>query len=78
MKKSEIDSQIAKDLEHIPRGAKWSSQNFLRLQYALVRKHDISKTTKTKETTLQEAITQVKKRFSDFQPRYDSDYFKKS
>jgi len=76
MKKLEIDFQIKQDLTHIPRGVKGSPQNILRMQYAIVRRHDISKTTKTKEDTLREAIIIVKKQFPDFQPKYDATYFK--
>ena len=76
MKETEINSQVNDDLKHIPRDAKGYPQNFLRLYYSDIRRHDISKTTKTKETTLQEAIAQVKKQFPDFQPKYDKEYFK--
>ena len=75
MKKPEIDSQIAEDLKHIPHGVKGSPQNRLRMFYAPLRRHDLTKTTKTKETTLQEAILQVRKEFPNFTPKYDN-YFK--
>jgi hypothetical protein len=44
--KSEMESQVAQDLKHIPRGLKGSPQNMLRLNYEDIRKHDISKTCK--------------------------------
>ena len=76
MKKSEIDSQIAEDLKHIPREVKGSPQNHLRMYYAPLRRHDLTKTTKTKEETLKEAILQVRKSFPNFTPKYDKNYFK--
>ena len=76
MKKSEFDSQreVDEDLKHIPRGT--LAQNMLRTTYNAARKHDIAKTTKTKEETLKEAILAVEKEFPDFQPKYDKNYFK--
>ena len=74
MKEKEINSQVDADLKHISRGA--FPQNLLRLYYSDNRRSDLSNTTKTKETTLREAITQVKKQFLDFQSKYDSNYFK--
>jgi hypothetical protein len=68
--------QIEEDLKHIPRGIKGSPQNMLRLYYQDVRKHDITKTAKTKEDTLRELLVRMKKEYPDFQPEYDHDYFK--
>jgi UTP:GlnB (protein PII) uridylyltransferase len=76
MKKSEFDSQteVNEDLRYIPRGT--LAQNMLRTTYNAARKHDIAKTTKTKEETLKEAILQVRKNFPTFTPTYDKNYFK--
>ena len=74
--KSEIDLQIAEDLNHIPYWINGSTQNYLRANYVGMRKHDIANTTKTKEETLKEAINQLREKEPTFKPKYDSDYFK--
>ena len=73
--KPEIDLQIKDDLRHIPRGG--STQNRLRQYYPAMRRHDIANIAKTKEDTLKEIITQLRKEEPTFTPEYDKDYFKK-
>jgi len=75
MKLTEINSQVKEDLEHIPRGVKGSAQNLLRLYYSDLRKHDLAKTSKTKNETLKQAVDSVKKDHPDFFPKYDRDCF---
>ena len=69
-------SDVDEDLKHIPRGLKGSTQNFLRLYYSDMRKHDIAKSPKTKEETLKNAIAELRKKEPNFAPQYDKDYFK--
>jgi hypothetical protein len=64
--KKELNTQVKKDLEHIRRGVKGSAQNILRLYYSDLRKHDLAKTSKTKNETFKEALDSVKKEHPDF------------
>ena len=75
MKLTEINSQVEKDLEHIPKWAKGSAQNMFRQRYTVLRQHDLAKTSKTKNETFREALDSIKKEHPDFVPRCDHSYF---
>ncbi len=75
MKLTEINSQVNEDLKHIQRGIKGSAQNMLREYYNAFRTHDLSKTSKTKNETLKQALDSVTKNYPDFVPKYDHGYF---
>lgn len=73
--KSQLNTQVKKELEHIPRGIKGSAQNTLRLYYFDLRKSDLAKTSKTKNETFKEALDSVKKEHPNFIPKYDPNFF---
>ena len=75
MKLTEINLQVEKDLERIPKWAKGSAQNMFRQRYTVLRQHDLAKTSKTKNETFREALDSMKKEYPDFVPKYDHNYF---
>lgn len=70
-----MSPKVDEDLKHIPKGAKGSTQNLLRMTYRNYRISHIN-ITKTKEEVLKVAIAELKKTDPTFMPQYDSDYFK--
>ena len=77
MKRDELTRLVKLELEHIPKGDKIGSpQNVLRRYYNARRRHDVIKTDKTKEETLQDCIQILKVSRPDFVPKYDEDFFK--
>jgi ATP-dependent DNA helicase RecG len=74
----EIEQIIGPELEHIPHGARGSSQNMLRMLYNMLRRHGLAPpgTPQTKEAVLREAINAVREEDPDFTPDYDKDFFK--
>lgn len=76
MKREELTGIVKSELKHIPKGDRGSPQNELRRLYNARRRHDLTKTEKVKEETLQYCIQAVKKDHPDFIPKYDEDFFK--
>jgi Mn-dependent DtxR family transcriptional regulator len=76
--RDEIEKIVGPELEHIPRGARGSSQNMLRMLYNMLRRHSltISATPQTKEEVLREAVNAVREEDPDFTPEYEKDFFK--
>ena len=76
MKREEMTRIVKSELEYIPKGVRGAPQNELRRLYNARRRHDLVKTTRTKEETLQYCIQVVKRDHPEFVPEYDKDYFK--
>lgn len=72
MKKKELDSMIRGELNHIPRDIKRSTQNLVRLKYAVERRR---RPDLPKETVLKAAIEAVKMQNLGFEPKYDKNFF---
>lgn len=76
MKREELDRLVARDLDHITRGAKGSPQATLRMVYNAHRRSDLAKDpTASASRTLGRSIGAVVKRDGDFRPEFDSRYF---
>ncbi len=76
--RDETEKIVGPELEHIPRGARGSSQNMLRMLYNMLRRHSLAlpRIPQTKEEVLRVAVTAVREEDQDFTPQYDNDYFK--
>lgn len=76
--RAEIEKILGPELEHIPRGARRSLQNMLRMLYNMLRGHSLALpgTPQAKEEVLREAINAVREEDPDFTPEYDKDFFK--
>ena len=75
--RAEIETRVSAELEHIPRGARGSSQNMLRILYNMLKRHSLtlSAIPQTKEEVLREAVNAVREEDPDFTPEYDKDFF---
>jgi hypothetical protein len=72
-----IRDKVKEEIKNIPRGN--APQNELRMFYWPLRMNSLgkkSKTPKTREAVLIEAINEVKKTYPDFKPKYDKEFFK--
>jgi Mn-dependent DtxR family transcriptional regulator len=76
--RDEIERIVGLELEHIPHGARRSSQNMLRMLYNMLMRHSLALQggPQTKEEVLREAINAVREEDPDFTPEYDKDFFK--
>ena len=63
------------ELAHIPKGEKYSLQNFLRFAYNALRRKHLT-LGKTRDETLKELVDKIQKAHPEFTPQYDEDYFK--
>lgn len=76
MKRSELESKLESELEHIPRCLRGSYQNELRLFYNGMRRNDLAKDVpEGKAKILRKAIQYLKKGYPDFVPRFDKNFF---
>jgi hypothetical protein len=76
VKRDEMNAAIARDLDHMPRGARGSPQNHLRAAYRMTRAHHLAADpVPLRLTTLEESIAVVQVRFPRFEPEYDQYYF---
>jgi len=80
MKKlAEIQEEVKRDLEHIPKGD--FSQNMLRQYYCVIRMNSLGKKSENPNASckelLRQAIDAVRKDHPEFEARFDIDYFKK-
>ena len=78
MNKEQINKQVKKELEYIPRDRKGDINNILREYYTPLRLDSLGKNAKnnaTKEDILKKSIESVKKQFPDFVPKYDETFF---
>ena len=74
MKKEKMTEIVNVELEHIPTGD--LPQKLLRFVYNMVRRNDLSVSENTpREETLLESINRVKEKHSNFQPKYDKNFF---
>jgi hypothetical protein len=76
-KLKEIRERARAELVHIPRGN--YAQNELRMFYWPLRMNSLgrkAKTVETKESILRKAIAEVRKKYPDFEPEYDKQFFK--
>jgi ATP-dependent DNA helicase RecG len=79
MTREEMQRVVDEELEHIPKGARRSRQNELRMTYNMLRLRSLGPNAEgiqTKEDVLREAIKSVRARHPSFTPQYDSDSFK--
>ncbi len=74
MNKEQINKQVKKELEYIPRNRKGDINNILREYYTPLRLDSLGKNAK-KEDILKQSIESVKKHFPDFVPKYDETFF---
>ena len=66
---------VSTELEHIPKNE--SPQKLLRFLYNMLRRNHLSISENTpKERTLLECINKVKEKNPNFQPEYDTTFFK--
>jgi len=75
-KLKEMRNQVKQELDYIPRGD--LPQNEMRMIYWLMRMNSLGKKAKgneTKEGILKNAIEDVRKTYSDFEPKYDKSFF---
>lgn len=77
--RAEIENIVGSELKHIPRGARGSSQNILRMLYNMLRRHSltVSASPQTKEDVLRDAINAVREEDPNFRPQYDKDFFER-
>ena len=74
--RAEIETTVSAELEHIPRGARGSSQNMLRMLYNMLRRHSLATgIPQTKEEVLRAAVNAVREEDPEFTPEYDKDFF---
>ena len=74
--RAEIETTVSAELERIPRSARGSSQNMLRMLYNVLRRHSLAiGIPQTKEEVLREAVNAVREEDPDFTPEYDKDFF---
>lgn len=76
-KVEKMRERVKKELEHIPRGVKGSSQNLLRSAYWMKRMNSLGKDPKykSKEEVLKASINTIKRRSPSFTPEYDTEFF---
>ena len=70
-----MTKQVNLELNYIPKGERGSLQNKLRRLYNSQRRHDLTKTQRSKEDTLRECIQKVKCEDPAFIPDYRKDFF---
>lgn len=75
-KLKEMREKVRTELDHINKGSEL--QNMLRMLYQMQRMHSLgkkAKTESTKEDVLSLVITEMKKRYPSFEPKYDHQFF---
>jgi hypothetical protein len=76
--KTGISTCVKEEVKHIQKGLDGSAQNMLREYYVVLRQHDLSTSSKTKNETFKKALDSVRKENPNFVPKYDHDYFQLS
>jgi len=76
MKREELKERLATELERIPRADRGSTQNFFRVAYNMVRRHDLSVDPNTgRRASFKRALEQVRKTALNFAPVCDRRFF---
>ena len=77
VKREELNSKLAEELEHLPRGPRGSKQNELRLFYNMVRRRDLGRRPSTTAyESLLYCIDYLKQEDPSFIPIYDHSFFR--